>query len=184
LPLYIDPPQFELASDIGYNRSIQQLRKARSMSGRPTSQQTRFMASLFVRARRPLLLSLVALILVMSTTGCQRASQQAERDQAPEIAAVLAVDPDPAVVGPATVQLQLTGASGAPIEDATNVSLKGDMSHAGMQPVLAEASGGAGGVYEAQWVWTMAGDWFVTVTATLPDGRTLVRRFELTVNRD
>jgi hypothetical protein len=29
----------------------------------------------------------------------------------------------------------------------------------------------------------MSGDWFVTVTASLPDGRTLVRRFDLTVRR-
>ena len=58
------------------------------------------------------------------------------------------------------------------------------MSHAGMQPVLAEASGGADGVYQAQWVWTMSGDWFVTVTAVLPDGRTLVRRFDLAVSRN
>jgi hypothetical protein len=50
-----------------------------------------------------------------------------------------------------------------------------------MQPALASASAAAAGVYEAQWMWTMAGDWFVTVTATLPDGRTLVRRFDLTV---
>jgi hypothetical protein len=74
----------------------------------------------------------------------------------------------------------LTDVSGAPVQGAS-VSLQGDMSHAGMQPVLAEAGAAANGVYEAQWMWTMAGDWFVTVTAALPDGRTLVRRFDLTV---
>ena len=74
-------------------------------------------------------------------------------------------------------------ASGAPVEGAT-VSLKGDMSHAGMQPVLAEASGGAGGIYQSPWVWTMSGDWIVTITAVLPDGRTLVRRVDLAVSRN
>jgi hypothetical protein len=49
--------------------------------------------------------------------------------------------------------------------------------------VLADAAETTAGVYEAQWVWTMSGDWFVTVTATLSDGRTLVRRFDLTVSR-
>lgn len=125
-------------------------------------------------------LLVVLLVFVAALAGCQRASQQAAADQAPEIAAALAIEPDPAVIGPANLAVTLTDASGAPVEGAS-VSLKGDMSHAGMAPVLADASGGANGVYEAQWMWTMAGDWFVTVTATLPDGRTLVRRFDLAV---
>jgi len=131
--------------------------------------------------QRLLLAALVVLALLPA--GCQRASQQTPADQALEITATLTIDPDPATVGPASLQVQLTDASGAPIEGATDMKLKGDMSHAGMQPVLAEASGGVDGVYEAQWVWTMAGDWFVTVTAILPDGRTLVRRFDLAVSR-
>jgi hypothetical protein len=127
-------------------------------------------------------LTLLALALVVLSTGCQRASQQTPADQAPEISAILAFDPEPALVGPATLSVQLSDANGAPVEGAT-VSLKGDMSHAGMQPVLADAAETTAGVYEAQWVWTMSGDWFVTVTATLSDGRTLVRRFDLTVSR-
>jgi len=57
------------------------------------------------------------------------------------------------------------------------------MSHAGMQPLLADAAETTGGIYQAQWTWSMAGDWLVTATAALPDGRTLVRRFDLTVAR-
>lgn len=127
--------------------------------------------------RRLLALLLIALLV---TAGCQRASQQTAADQAPEMAATLVVEPSPAAVGPATLQVRLADAGGAPVEGA-HISLKGDMSHAGMAPVLAEASGGAGGLYQASWRWTMAGDWWVTLTATLPDGRTLVRRFDLTV---
>ncbi len=119
---------------------------------------------------------------MVSAAGCQRASQQTPADQTPEISAILAIEPAPALVGPATLSVQLSDANGAPVEGAT-VSLKGDMSHAGMQPVLADADETAAGVYEAPWVWTMSGDWFVTVTAALPDGRTLVRRFDLTVRR-
>ncbi len=55
------------------------------------------------------------------------------------------------------------------------------MTHAGMQPVLADAGSGADGVYPADFEWTMSGDWVVTVTAALPDGRTALRRFDLTV---
>ena len=139
------------------------------------------MNGILLSAQRIMWLALAALALV-ALTGCQRASQQSPADQAPEISAILAVDPEPALVGPATLSVQLSDASGAPVEGAT-VSLKGDMSHAGMQPVLAGATETAGGVYEAPWVWTMSGDWFVTVTAMLSDGRTLLRRFDLTVGR-
>lgn len=128
--------------------------------------------------RHRLLIALIVLLAALS--GCQRASQQAAGDRVPEIAASLTIDPDPALVGPADLTVTLADASGLPV-DGASVSLKGDMSHAGMQPVLAEATGGASGVYQAQWMWTMAGDWIVTVTATLPDGRTLVRRFDLAV---
>ncbi len=133
-------------------------------------------------AARRILWVVVAIAMMLAATGCQRASQQASIDQAPEIAAVLTIDPDPALVGPATLAVQLNDAGGAAVEGAT-VSLKGDMSHAGMQPVLADAAETSGGLYQTPWVWTMSGDWFVTVTAALPDGRTLVRRFDLTVRR-
>lgn len=122
----------------------------------------------------------LALAILLCAAGCQRTSQQQPADQAPELAAELTVDPTPPRVGPATLLVRLSDASGAPVEGA-GISLKGDMSHAGMAPVLAETSGGAGGLYQATWHWSMAGDWFVTVTATLADGRTLVRRFDLTV---
>ena len=138
-------------------------------------------AGVSVPARR-ILWIVVAVAMIVSAAGCQRASRQGPADQAPEIAAVLILNPEPALVGPATLSVQLSDASGAPVQGAA-VSLKGDMSHAGMQPVLADAAETAAGVYEARWVWTMSGDWIVTATATLPDGRTLLRRFDLTVRR-
>lgn len=173
--------RFEPLRDICYNRSIMQFRKAHSV---PTQMTASAAGTAAARptSLRTLLWLLAAALLIVSAAGCQRTSQQAPADQAPEIGATLIVDPDPALVGPASVMVRISGAGGTPIEGAS-VSLKGDMSHAGMQPVLADAAETAGGVYEAQWVWTMSGDWFVTVTASLPDGRTLVRRFDLTVRR-
>lgn len=127
---------------------------------------------------------LALLMLVLTTaivpTGCQRASRQAQADQAPDVAMTFSVTPTPPMVGWSTVVVALADAAGQPIANAT-VSLKGDMSHAGMQPVLAEAEAVAPGAYQAQFGWTMAGDWFVTVTANLPDGRTAVRRFDMRV---
>lgn len=138
--------------------------------------------SLLSPVQRILWLALAAAVMV-SLAGCQRASQQTSADQAPEITAALTFDTEPLTVGPATVTLTLKDANGAPVEGA-KVSLKGDMSHAGMQPVLTDATESAGGNYQAPWVWTMSGDWIVTITAALPDGRTLVRRVDLTVSRN
>lgn len=118
------------------------------------------------------------LLTAAASSACQRQSQAT--DGAPEIAAALAFDPNPATVGPVDLVLHLQDADGQPVTGA-QVQLKGDMSHAGMQPVLAAASDHGNGDYRAAWVWSMAGDWFVTVTAALPDGRTLIRRFDLRV---
>lgn len=119
-------------------------------------------------------------MLVLSTASCQRASQQQGGDQTPDVTMALTVAPDPATVGATQLTVTLADQAGQAIDGAT-VRLKGDMSHAGMQPVLADASGAGDGLYTADFTWTMAGDWFVTVTATLPDGRTIVRRFDLVV---
>jgi hypothetical protein len=129
--------------------------------------------------------TVILLVLVFSlagAAGCQRASLQQGGDEAPDVAMTLTIAPDPAAVGPAQLTVTLADQAGQAIDGAT-VRLKGDMSHAGMQPVLADASSAGDGVYTAALTWTMAGDWFVTVTAGLPDGRTAVRRFDLTVQR-
>ncbi|HOU41364.1 MAG TPA: FixH family protein [Promineifilum sp.] len=93
----------------------------------------------------------------------------------------LSPDPDTLVVGPLRLDVTLRDASGAPIDGATDVSLRGDMSHAGMEPVLATAAGQGNGIYRADFTWTMAGDWIVTVEATLPDGRLKVTQFEYAI---
>lgn len=131
---------------------------------------------------RAMLVIMVMAVLLFSAVGCQRASQDEATVDASDVTITLAVAPDPAVVGAAQLTVKLVDQDGQGIDGAT-VQLKGDMSHAGMQPVLAEASGTGGGVYLADFKWTMAGDWFVTVTATLPDGRTATRRFDLVVQR-
>jgi hypothetical protein len=53
------------------------------------------------------------------------------------------------------------------------------MSHAGMAPVFAQATEAEPGHYEAPIEFTMGGDWFILVKATLPDGRQLERQMEL-----
>ena len=79
------------------------------------------------------------------------------------------VEPSPPSVGATTVRLDLADAGGAPIAGA-DVSVEANMSHAGMQPVFSDATEVAPGRYVASFEWTMAGDWFLLVTATASDG--------------
>jgi hypothetical protein len=50
-----------------------------------------------------------------------------------------------------------------------------------MQPSLGAATKSQDGRYEVPFDWTMGGDWVLTVTATLPDGRVVQREFPATV---
>jgi hypothetical protein len=126
---------------------------------------------------------LVVLIFLVSLAlvGCGRISRQL--DAAPDVTVTLDVSPDPPSIGPANLTLAVKGADGRPI-DGAQLQIKGDMTHAGMQPVLAKIGGGRGGVYQTPFEWTMGGDWILTVTAALPDGRTTARQFSYTVKGD
>ena len=129
---------------------------------------------------RPIAILLLVL-LAWAPTACQRTSQ--EPDQAPEIQMSLEMVPNPPEVGSAQLLVTLTENTDQPVDGAT-VEIQGDMAHAGMVPVQATALGQGAGVYSADLQWTMGGDWFVTVSATLPDGRTTSRRFDVTVGGD
>lgn len=119
------------------------------------------------------------LIIAILPTGCQRAGQQANPPPA-DIVLTMAVEPEPARVGEATLVFTLKTATGQGIPNA-RLNIRGDMSHAGMQPVLATADSGPDGVYRVPFRWTMAGDWFVLVQVELPDGRRFEQRFDLRV---
>jgi len=118
-------------------------------------------------------------LLLLPAAGCRRSAEAV--DGAPDVRARLLPRPDTLVVSPLTLDLTLQDAAGAAIDGATAVTLRGDMAHAGMQPVIATATGHGEGIYTADFEWTMAGDWIVTVEATLPDGRALRREFPFTV---
>jgi hypothetical protein len=108
--------------------------------------------------------------------GCQRADPA---PAPPDIALAWTVAPDPPAVGPARVSLTLTDSkTGEPVRDA-EVRLEGNMSHAGMKPVLGTAREVEPGRYEATIELTMGGDWFLLVEADLEDGRALGRQVEL-----
>lgn len=128
--------------------------------------------------------SSILLFLILSiSAGVLPACGRIQTDQSlktSDIRLELAVEPAQPAVGPAALLVTLTDASGRPIEDAS-LDIEGNMTHAGMTPVLAQVSSGSGGRYQAPFEWTMGGDWIVTVKATLADGRTISRQFPVVV---
>jgi hypothetical protein len=87
----------------------------------------------------------------------------------------------PPPVGAGRILLRLTDEAGEPIEDA-HLAIRGDMSHAGMVPIVGTADQGEDGLYMIPVEWTMAGDWIITAEATLSDNSLVSRQFELSVS--
>jgi hypothetical protein len=89
----------------------------------------------------------------------------------PGILLEVGISPTPPGVGPARLIITLQDTLGVPLEGA-EVQVEGNMSHAGMTPVLATAEAQGQGLYAVpDFNFTMAGEWILTVVATLPDGR-------------
>lgn len=111
-------------------------------------------------------------VLLAATLGCGGDGAEAAVD------VDWSLQPDPPRVGPATLTLSLADSAGHPITGAA-VQVEGNMSHAGMQPVFVEASETEAGRYATSLEFTMAGDWYLLVTVTLPEGRTVEHVIEV-----
>ena len=59
------------------------------------------------------------------------------------------------------------------------IKLEGNMSHAGMAPVFADAKEIEPGRYQSNMELSMAGDWYVSTRVTLADGRQFDREIEI-----
>jgi hypothetical protein len=110
--------------------------------------------------------ALLAVVLVAALAACDPPS---DGDADPRRPIAVALLERPARVGPAVVEVrpQLDGAAVA----GATVRVVGDMTHAGMLPVVAEAIDVGGGVYRTNdFLFDMAGDWVLSVDVTYPDG--------------
>lgn len=127
------------------------------------------------------IMGLLALGLVL---GACRARAEAQ-DTAPSVARMqLTVSPQPPTVGSARLDLTVASPDGKPITGA-KLQIRGDMSHAGMQPVLADLTDQGNGHYAADgFHFTMAGDWILTVSGSLPDGTPVKKTFTISGVRD
>src|SRR5262245_26654840 len=103
------------------------------------------------------------LFLVLLIAGCsgEKLSQRPE-----DVKVDLTLTPKPLTVGPAKATVKLSDKEGKPLRGAT-LKLEGNMNHAGMKPVFADARETGPGEYEATLELTMGGDWFVLITGKL-----------------
>lgn len=126
---------------------------------------------------RPLPAAWVAVLLLLSLTGCRGEGAPGESGFHLDVA----FSPTPPTVGPTRLIITLEDSTGAGVEGAV-VAVEGNMTHAGMVPVFDTARAREDGVYAVdEFIFTMAGDWVVTLNATLPDGRRVQARKETNV---
>jgi hypothetical protein len=115
----------------------------------------------------------VAACALLYLPGCRKS-----QELAPELVIEHEIAPQPPRVGPTTITLRVADASGRP-QDMTQVSLEGNMTHAGMRPIFSEATEVEPGRYQAPLEFTMGGDWVILINLTLPDGRRVQRQVEV-----
>lgn len=123
----------------------------------------------------PLLLRLSIVIGALSfiAAGCQ-SSENSHSD----IQLEWEITPTPPSVGEATLNITLRDSIDQLLTGA-DVQIEGNMSHPGMQPVIAEAEEIEPGVYSAPVEFTMAGDWFFIIESSLPDNRVVERQINI-----
>jgi hypothetical protein len=126
-------------------------------------------------ARRGLVVVFVLVTLI--APGCSRPSS-GTGDATGDVQIDLAISPNPPKVGDAEAIVTLKSKDGQPIRGAT-VKLEGNMNHAGMEPVFAAGKEAEPGQYKADMKFTMGGDWFILVNATLSDGRKMSRKVDV-----
>ena len=119
--------------------------------------------------KRSILLNLFLLLGCGAPAGesDQGAAQGGEGGSPTAVRAELEGEP---ALGPAKVLVYVLenneGVSGATVE------VTGDMTHAGMGPVVVSAKEVGAGLYETEgFEFDMGGDWLITAEATYPDGK-------------
>lgn len=136
---------------------------------------------IFSKMRKPFLLLGVALVLILSGCGANREDAGAEGLQ------ILLMAPT-AGLATETLTIAVMDADGQPVTDA-QVAVEGNMNHAGMVPVMADAvtddaDGASDGHYQLPFAFSMLGDWIVTVTVEQVDGSTVTKDIEVTVGEE
>lgn len=139
------------------------------------------------RTTRKLILLLLATAAALVASACRPGGDGAAGSNAGGSAAAtsgltVTVEVEGGAVGPAPVTVGVRTGS-EPVSGAT-VQVTGNMTHAGMVPVIVDAVEVEPGVYRADtFAFTMAGDWFIDADVSTADGREASAETFLTVGR-
>ncbi len=122
-------------------------------------------------------LAVVSLALVLA--ACKPPAERADPSRPVEVTLLTT----PARVGPAAVEVRLA-VDGEPATGAA-IGIVGDMTHAGMVPVVAPSVVElGGGVYRSEgFAFDMAGDWVITAEVRYADGVTRQGSLSVSVAR-
>jgi hypothetical protein len=124
-----------------------------------------------------LTLALVALV-GLPVAGCRPPAERVDPNRSIEVTLLTT----PARVGPAAIEVRLE-TEGSPVAGAS-VRVVGDMTHAGMVPVVANAVDLGGGVYRTEgFAFDMVGDWVITAEVRYPDAVTRQGSVAVSVTR-
>ena len=105
----------------------------------------------------------------MLASGCGRIQQSTTAPQ-DGFTISMVTQPSTPVVGDGALVVTISDSNGKPVTGA-RLLIEGNMSHAGMQPSFGTVTGEEAGQYAVAIPWTMGGDWYVDIKATLADDR-------------
>jgi hypothetical protein len=114
-----------------------------------------------------------ALFVTFVVTACNKPTESS-----PIVTIEHEITPQPVRVGLSTLNLKIADASQQPVTGAS-IRLEGNMSHAGMSPVFAQAKESEPGRYQAILELNMAGDWTILTHITLAGGQKLERQLDV-----
>ena len=119
-------------------------------------------------------LCLLAALLLLSA-ACRTEQKLAVSD------IVLEMTASDLQVGDTILELRALDQAGNPLAESGTLRLRGDMDHAGMIPVLAEAAAPLAGVYNVPFEWTMGGSWRVEASLSLSDDEVVRQEFHFDI---
>ena len=124
---------------------------------------------------------LLSLILTLSAGACNRSA-----DSWATAGLNVTLAPSPEGIQGDHLAVKIVDDGGQPVTDVT-VSLEGNMTHAGMVPVLTEsvwdgADGDEDGIYRVPFRFTMFGDWIISVKIENRDGEQFTQDIDVTAN--
>lgn len=126
--------------------------------------------------RRRRFKSHLSLLVLLSTccllAACHRSAPAAD------VTFEWTLDPAPARVGSAILELRLTDAGGHPVSGA-QLRIEAQMSHPGMAPLVTTASEREKGRYVATVSFAMSGDWILLIGGSLPNGEPIHHRIDV-----